>query len=625
MKQKGWIFGSWSVLMLAVLSMASNYKLVNGQKDFYYGHISYADIKNDGQDPVVFRENRVTPETAVLNLPLGPGDVIQTTAGRRTEIQFDNGTIVRLDLDSRLKIETVMAQSLSSVSKISNLILQKGQVYVMYRKYSSLEIFQLVTPGAAVKIDHNSVVLIRLAEDGSTDVQVERGKAYLLCGADKTHLSQKRINAKQRGIVSAENRVELAEYEGLSDFKAWNESINSHFPELHEGNTLPKPIRNVSTAVFEFAQKFGNMYGEWIWHDLYGYVWRPYLNDQRYPWGTWQPYINGSWTSYGQDMFWVPSEPWGWVPYHLGIWMWDTKKGWMWLPGSLFAPAWAVWDFYAGYYSWRPYSLYDWMYGFDNYWAFSSWGGHYGTAYPPGQRPPFSQPGSDVIYTIRKDQLKKNDSPALPMPKEMKKALEMTLAALKRGDPAAFASAEGLRQNSIIIKKQDFLSPKWQEKIVPLDRLAKEAAPAAASAKTEPSPRSAQVSRDARLVIDRSRAMADLREWAGASPKRPGEITMPSASSSSFRFRDWNPDARAAIRLGVEISYRSRTNEVACPQLGLSSRDIRPSSHWSGGSANFGSSRGSSGESGRSSAAGSSSSMGKNAPSGSSGSSRTKK
>jgi len=42
---------------------------------------------------------------------LGPGDVIQTTAERRIEIQFDNGTIVRLDFDSRLKIETLMPKA----------------------------------------------------------------------------------------------------------------------------------------------------------------------------------------------------------------------------------------------------------------------------------------------------------------------------------------------------------------------------------------------------------------------------------------------------------------------------------------------------------------------------------
>ena len=180
----------------------------------------------------------------------------------------------------------------------------------------------------------------------------------------------------------------------------------------------------MTKAVFEFAQKFGNIHGEWIWHDLYGYVWRPYLNDYRYPWGTWQPYINGSWTSSGGELFWVPTEPWGWVPYHLGIWMWDNSKGWVWLPGSMFAPAWAVWEFYSGMYCWRPFYLYDWMYGFDSFWGSLYWNGYYSSYYPVSPNHPFLQPPQHVIYSIRKDQLKKNGSPSLPMPKEMKKALE---------------------------------------------------------------------------------------------------------------------------------------------------------------------------------------------------------
>jgi hypothetical protein len=490
-----------------------------------------------------------------------------------------------------VKIETLLAPSLSTAKKVSNLVLEKGQVYAMYREYNSLEIFQLVTPGAAVKLGHNSVALIRLTGDGATDVQVERGKAFLLFGADKMHLSQKRINARQRGVVSAENRFELAEYEALTDFKAWNESINAHFPELHEGNYLPKPLRKVPKAVFEFAQKFGSIHGEWLWHDLYGYVWRPYLNDQRYPWGTWKPYINGSWTSYRGEMFWVPGEPWGWVPYHLGIWMWDAKKGWVWLPGSLFAPAWAVWDFYAGMYFWRPYSLYDWMFGFDSFWGPAYWGGLYGFYNPPYSDPSSPVPPGDVITRIRKDQLKKSDSPSLPLPKEMKKPLEMTLAALKRGDPAVLSSIEPLPQHAVMVKKQDFLSERWQEKIVHPAQLAKEAS--LLSAEPGAPPRSTDVARDARRAIDRARAVSDLKAEMVRSPKIQPETPAPAlrdmdfggrggagareaSGAPSFRFRDWNPDIRTAIRLGVEITYSTRTNEVTCPELGLSSRQVHP-------------------------------------------------
>jgi hypothetical protein len=606
MKQRGFFLVAW--LGLSLTLSASNYKLVNGQKDFYYGHISYADIKNDGYDPLVFREGRLTPEAAVLNLPLGPGDAVQTTTERRAEIQFDNGTIVRLDMDTRLKIETILAHSLSTDRQISNLVLEKGQVYVMYKRDHSKEIFQVVTPGAAVKLDPNSVVLVRLAGERDTDVQVERGKAFLLYGGDKSHLSQKSINGKQRGIVTSEDKVELADYEAFSEFKSWNESINSHFQELHEGNYLPKPLQNLPQAVFDFAQKFGNVYGEWLWHDLYGYVWRPYLNDYRYPWGTWQPYIYGSWTGYSGQLFWIPGEPWGWVPYHLGIWMWDKSRGWMWLPGSMFAPAWVDWAFFSGMFCWRPYYLYDWMSGFDSIWGPLAWGGSYSVyGYSESGQPnpqPNSQPPQNVITSVRKDQLKKKSSPSLPMPKELKKAFGETLVALKREDRTLLSSIEGLSRHSVFVKKADFLSPRWQEKVVPFDRLAKEIKAAPGAATKAASGQSADISRDALLTIERSRAVADFKAWAvpgtktfpGTAPPALRDIEFTrsqeafreeASGSASFRFRDWNPDIRTAIRLGVEISYSSRTNEVSCPQLGLSSRQIVRAAHTMGSFGGF--------------------------------------
>ena len=48
------------------------------------------------------------------------------------------------------------------------------------------------------------------------------------------------------------------------------------------------------------------------------------------------------------------------------------------------------------------------------------------------------------------------------------------------------------------------------------------------------------------------------------------DITQPPPS---FRFRDWNPDVRVAIWQGVDITYDSRRNELAAPQLGLHSGD----------------------------------------------------
>jgi hypothetical protein len=197
------------------------------------------------------------------------------------------------------------------------------------------------------------------------------------------------------------------------------------------------------------------------------------------------------------------------------------------------------------------------------------------------------------------------------MPKEMKKAFGTTLAALKRGDQALLSSMEGLPRHSVIIKKLDFLSSRWQEKVVSFERFAAETEAPPRVVKSATPRRSADVSRDALLTIERSHAIADLRVRMVPSPKIFRE-TAPSAprdmdfnrdiaaglreaaAPPSFRFRDWNPDIRTAIRLGVEISYSSRTNEVACPQLGLSSRQIRPDMQMMGGFGGFAPSSGSS-------------------------------
>ncbi len=437
--------------------------------------------------------------------------------------------------------------------------------------------------------------------------------------------------------------------------------MNADFKSTHEGNVLPKPLQKLPPAVFEFAQKFGNLYGEWLWHDLYGYVWRPYINDLRYSWGSpvapasgdmafwtfsagwgnwqrylaawgnWQPYFYGDWSEYNGQLYWVPGEPWGWVPYHLGLWMWDKKSGWVWMPGSLFAPAWVDWAFWSDHYIWRPYTLFDYFEGcrggawlWD--WTYDGpWTGDIvrtGLDREPGNR--------SVRSIIDKDSLKRKDEPELPVPKEMKTALKLTAEALKRGDPGARESLHEAMRRTVIVGKADFATPGWREKAVPLDRFLErpevrgrgtgdappvrsEAASKAAlrsyevlraisdvQARTNPTPRSPNLapspgdslSRGERAVSRPDAVIQDRSAGEGRLPRLgPGRFSAgENAGRLGPRFRDWNPDVRAGARLGVDISYSSRTNEVYSPQLGLRSRDIisRPRSRMRAQDGSFG-------------------------------------
>ncbi|MEN6312120.1 MAG: FecR family protein, partial [Acidobacteriota bacterium] len=426
----------------AFLRASRNYRVVNGPDGLYYGHISYTEAKSDGKDPVVRREGETGMEAAVLNLPVGPGDTILTPADRRCEIQFDSGTILRLDVDTELRIETVNAQSLSSSARLSNLVLVRGRIYAMYKQYDRRETFQILTPNTAVKLGHKTVAVIRAAGDGSTDIQVKYGKANAMFGRDDQSIKQGPVKKAERLIVLADYQFQRSTYVPDTAFDLWNDEINANFDKLHQGQSaLPKPVQNLPGAVFYFAQNYGNMYGEWLWDELYGYVWRPYRNQMQYPWG-WAPYYYGRWSSYGGQMYWVPEEPWGWIPYHLGIWQWDAKLGWVWMPGSLFAPAWVQWEFFFGYCGWRPWGLYDWFDSFgtgfgywDGGWSYGYLGTYEGASlYGPLGRP--------FLYNAPKNKLQQTDALTTAVPREIKSIKASVLAAYKRGDQRVLESVK---------------------------------------------------------------------------------------------------------------------------------------------------------------------------------------
>ena len=633
------VFVGALVLAAAVgLGAADHYKVLNGPKDFYFGHISFVEEAPEGSGPTVRREGSALPEPGVLNLPIGPGDTIRTSSDRRCEIQFDTGTIVRLDFATEVRVETILARSLSSLEELSVLSLAKGRIYVMYKEYGRKEMFQVLTANAAVKMKHNSVSYVTAAADGTTETQVKYGSARVLFGPDEKRLDDRAVKKGERLIVLADHQFELAAAIDDTAFELWNKDINAHFDELHDGLTpLPKPIQYLPPAVFYFAQAYGNTYGEWLWDDFYGYIWRPYIDNGRYPWG-WSPYYYGFWSNSGGQMFWVPQEPWGWVPYHLGIWQWDKKRGWFWMPGSLFAPAWVDWDFYYGYASWRPWSVFDWMYrmypvdyahgdpymyGSDPNWItyFRYMRGNWDYYWPMGGAP-FSGGGTatdspaPVSYRkpVSRDALKEPPTGSLPVPSELKGLVKRVADAYAKGDPAIRESAAQVPRNLVFVAKEDLTARAIHEKALTWDRVPKQGPPAAgeggaaprvadprreasrvfrgiavpaAAPRRTPAPEAATIHGGGMIAVPEASASPVARDSRAVRDNRVDRVdTNPAAGRregtggareggglAPARFRDWNPDLRVARELGVHIEYSSVRNEVRCPELRLSSHD----------------------------------------------------
>ena len=501
----------------------------------YFGHIAYCDLRGDERDPRVLHEGRADADPAVPNTPLLPGDTILTGNERRCEAQFDTGTVVRLDGATRLRIETILAPALSRDAGVTNFLLAKGRIEVRYRHHESSEVFQVLTPTAAVKLRDRALVVIGLEEDGSTGVDTRSGSAQVLFDRAKGKTRQAKVKAGQRFVFGPSGARRETETAAVIDFRAWSEIRDSAIPtQTAAGGRSDSPdLDDLPPVVADFASRSGD-WGSWISSDVYGSVWRPRDNDR----AGWRPYLEGQWAPLQGDLFWVADEPWGWVPYHLGYWTRLQRHGWVWVPGSWFAPAWVRWAPGPFLASWRPLDVWD-FYGDDL--GYPWYGGYgYGSDGGGATTAPLPKPPEHAVPRRPAPPAPTGTPfpPERPRPREIQRAMERVRDA-SRASLASLKDEADLVRRSMVAGSSGTPDPARRAEVKPRP--------------SAPSPETA-------VPLKAAEAQA-----ADAGVRY--EALYPDSALIDYsraRLRDWNPDAPLARAMGGQIHYSSRDNAVHC-------------------------------------------------------------
>ena len=115
---------------------------------------------------------------------------------------------------------------------------------------------------------------------------------------------------------------------------------------LHLGVAKAPAAPNISVDFF--YDQLGD-YGDWVELGDYGYAWQPRDVDQ-----DWRPYSDGRWAYTEAGWTWLSEEPYGWAVYHYGRWAQIEHKGWVWIPGTEWAPAWVSWRRSPKHVGWAP-------------------------------------------------------------------------------------------------------------------------------------------------------------------------------------------------------------------------------------------------------------------------------
>jgi hypothetical protein len=91
--------------------------------------------------------------------------------------------------------------------------------------------------------------------------------------------------------------------------------------------------------------------GSWIEVGDYGYCWQPSVAVSN---TSWRPYTDGYWAYTDLGWTWISYEDFGWATYHYGRWIRLRGRGWVWVPGREWGPAWVSWRTGGDYVGWAP-------------------------------------------------------------------------------------------------------------------------------------------------------------------------------------------------------------------------------------------------------------------------------
>jgi hypothetical protein len=252
-------------------------------------------------------------ERAFLNLPIMQGTQLKTGADGRAEVEFEDGSSLRLAPNSTVTFSALILND--SGTRSSTVDLAQGLVYLNWLGKDEVN---LKFSRETIPLDHPAHFRVADASDraelavfkGEVDVNGPEGK--LTVAKNKTASFDPADNDKSK----IANRIEDAQLD------SWDKDASSYHDEYAK-------VKNNDPSPYGYGLSDLNYYGAFSTVPGYGMMWQPFFTGVG-----WDPFMDGVWGFYpGMGYTFASAYPWGWLPYRYGNWMFVPSMGWMWQPG----------------------------------------------------------------------------------------------------------------------------------------------------------------------------------------------------------------------------------------------------------------------------------------------------
>jgi hypothetical protein len=256
-------------------------------------------------------------ESATMNLPITERTWLETRSDGWAEVQFEDGSLVRLSPDT--VINFTQLGRLSSGGTVTTIDLDQGEAEFKVAKHDDSE-FQVTVKNKTISLDHSGSFRITSINSDPLEIAVFKGGVTV---HDPESGDDVAVNKNETFTLDPTDPAQYALDKGTEadQLDQWSKQRDDYLSAYASAN---------NGYPYQYGAGDLNYYGQYFDVPGYGMVWQP--NNVNLGW---DPFMNGYWTyspAYGYT--WVSAYPWGWLPYRYGNWVYINSRGWCWVPGG---------------------------------------------------------------------------------------------------------------------------------------------------------------------------------------------------------------------------------------------------------------------------------------------------
>jgi hypothetical protein len=259
-------------------------------------------------------------ESATMNVPLMERDWLQTGHDGWAEVQFEDGSLVRLAPDTVIAF-TQLARA-SSGATLTTVDLDQGEAAFKVTKHDDGD-FNVTVKKNTIALTHSGSFRVTSTNSGPLEVAVWKGEVGV---SDTDQGGEVAVKKNETFVLDPNDVARYALDKGVDadDLDQWSTQRDDAL------STYASAGQGYAQSPYQYGASDLNYYGQYYDVPGYGEVWQP--NNVGY---NWDPFSNGYWSyAPGFGYTWVSAYPWGWMPYRYGRWVFVNGRGWCWAPGG---------------------------------------------------------------------------------------------------------------------------------------------------------------------------------------------------------------------------------------------------------------------------------------------------